>query len=124
MIGAAILTGLVLPFIIWIVLGVWFWPLCWIGGAILIVFAILFAIEMHQDNGEIPYYIKTLKDTIPFDEKTQYPVIKSSICTGERIAGFRDKNGNGFVEVLVIHNEKEKEMFLKIYGFTEVKTEY
>ena len=75
-------------------------------------------------GGKIPYYIKHLKDTIPYDEEKQYPVIKASICTGEKVAGFRDKTGNGFVEVMVIHNDYEKELFMKAYNLKDIKSEY
>lgn len=75
-------------------------------------------------GGKIPYYIKHLKDTIPFDDERQYPVIKTSICTGEKVAGFRNKTGNGFVEVMVIHNDYEKELFMKAYNLEDIKTEY
>ncbi len=36
------------------------------------------------------------KQTIPFDPETQEPVIRASICTGERTAGFADKQTGRF----------------------------
>lgn len=65
-----------------------------------------------------------LKETVPYDPEKQYPVIRNSICTGEKIAGFRDKQGNGFTEVMVIHNDEEKRLFMNIYDLTTVKDEY
>ena len=34
---------------------------------------------------------KHASSIIPFDPQTQYAVIKSSICTGEKVAGFKNK---------------------------------
>ena len=51
-------------------------------------------------------------------------VIRASICTGERVAGFRYKSGNGFVEAMVIHNDYEKELFMKAYNLENIKNEY
>lgn len=124
MIALAIIVGVILPLIKWFIKGTWDIPLTLTGVAIIIVFLIIFAVEMKQDNGKIPYYIKHLKETIPYDENNQYPVIKASICTGEKVAGFRDKTGNGFVEVMVIHNDYEKELFMKAYNLKDIKSEY
>lgn len=124
MIAASLVTGIVIPAVIWFLKGTWFWPISVAGALILLVFAVLFAIEMHQDNGKIPHYVKHLKETIPYDPEKQYPVIRNSICTGEKIAGFRDKQGNGFTEVMVIHNDEEKRLFMNIYDLTTVKDEY
>lgn len=124
MIFLAFVIGVILPVIIWCIRGIWEWPLILTGAVILIVFIIILAVEMKQDNDKIPYYIKHLKETIPFDEDKQYPVIRASICTGEKVAGFRDKIGNGFTEVMVIHNDFEKELFMKAYNIETVKNEY
>ena len=37
------------------------------------------------------YGEKDLKNEIKFDPETQYAVIRSSICTGEKVAGFKNK---------------------------------
>lgn len=124
MISAALLIGIVLPGIIWCIKGIWYWQLLFAGIAILTLFFVIFAIEMKQDNGKNPYYIRHLREKIPYDEEKQYPVIKASICTGEMVAGFKEKNSNGFTEVMVIHSEKEKELFMKIYDLETVKIEY
>lgn len=93
-------------------------------GVILAAFFAVFAVEMRQDNGKVPYYEKYLKDTIPYDEKTQYAVVKSSICTGESVAGFRSYDNSHFTEVMLIRDTQDLERFKKIYGLTEVKKEY
>lgn len=56
-----------------------------------------------------------------FDRENQKPVIRSSICTGEQVAGFKDVNTGRFTEIMVIRNEKELSEFLKKYNL--VKTD-
>lgn len=102
-----------------------FSALCLLPGAlVLAAFGVLLAIEMRQDNGKVPYYEKQLTETIPYDPERQIPVIRASICTGERVAGFRDRQTGRFTEVMVLHSEEEKSRFLKLYGLTEIRTEY
>ena len=123
-IGSGLLIGGVVPFFVWCVFHVFLWPLCVIGGMSLCAFGILFAIEMHQDFGKVPYYEQHLVETIPFDPNTQYAVIKSSICTGEQIAGFKNKENGSFTEVLLIKSDKDLEYFKRIYGIEDIKKEY
>ena len=123
-IGSGLLTGGVVPLFVWCVFHVFLWPLCVIGGMILCAFGILFAIEMHQDFGKVPYYEKHLVETIPFDSNTQYAVIKSSICTGEQIAGFKNKENGSFTEVLLIKSDKDLEYFKRIYGIEDNQNIY
>ncbi len=44
------------------------------------------------------------------------PVIRSSICTGEKVAGFREKEGGRFREVALIRTPTDLEAFKKKYG--------
>ena len=61
-----------------------------------------------------------------FDRLTEKAVIRSSICTGEKVAGFKHVQTGQFRDVMLIRNEKEKQEFLKRYGLMEqeVKTEW
>ncbi|MBR5358554.1 MAG: aspartate dehydrogenase [Clostridiales bacterium] len=59
-----------------------------------------------------------------FDPGTQYAVIRSSICTGEKVAGFKDKKGGHFTEVMVIRSADDERRFKEIYGLDSVRTEY
>ena len=61
-----------------------------------------------------------------FDRELLAPVIHSSICTGEKVAGFKRRDNGKFVEVMLIRDEKDMEKFLEMYGLGrgEVKTEY
>ena len=67
---------------------------------------------------------KKLKDSIRFDPETQYAVIRSSICTGEKVAGFKNKKDGHFTEVMVIRTTADERMFKEIYGLDSVRTEY
>ena len=76
---------------------------------------------------ELPKFFNRKKDTdagIKFDPATQYAVIRSSICTGEKVAGFKDKKGGHFTEVMVIRSADDERRFKEIYGLDLVKTEY
>ncbi len=59
-----------------------------------------------------------------FDPETQTAVIRSSICTGEKVAGFRDKKSGRFVEVMLIRSNKDEQEFKKKYKVDELKVEY
>ena len=123
-IGIGILTGTVVPLAVWLLSGVFLWGLCIAGVVILAAFAVVFAVEMHQDFGKIPYYERHLKETIPFDPQKQYAVIRSSVCTGEKIAGFKNIDDGHFTEVMLIRTDEEEQRFRKIYHLETVKKEY
>ena len=65
-----------------------------------------------------------LKDTVKFDAETQYAVIRSSICTGEKVAGFKNKKDGHFTDVMLIKNKEDEERFKEIYGLDTVRVEY
>ncbi|MCR4688954.1 MAG: aspartate dehydrogenase [Saccharofermentans sp.] len=69
-------------------------------------------------------FFKKKKPEVSFDPSAQYPVIRSSICTGEKVAGFKDKTGGHFTEVMVIRSPQDEETFKKMYGLDSVKVEY
>lgn len=52
---------------------------------------------------------------IEFDRDNQQAVIKCSICTGERAAGFKNINTGEFCEVMLIRNDKDLEKFMVMY---------
>lgn len=66
------------------------------------------------------------KVTRTYDRESQVPVIRASICTGERVAGFKDIHTGRFKEVMVIRNDKDMEMFLNEYGISrdDIKKEW
>ena len=67
---------------------------------------------------------QSLKDTVPFDPATQRRVIRASICTGERVAGFKNKADGHFTEVMLIRTPGEEQRFKDMYHLDEVRTEY
>mgnify|MGYP001116960305 CR=1 FL=1 len=61
-----------------------------------------------------------------FDREKLRPVIRSSICTGERVAGFKDIHTGKFTEVTVIRDDRDLHEFLDSYGILaeEIKKEW
>ena len=53
-----------------------------------------------------------------YDRENTVPAIRTSICTGEMTAGFRDNVTGRFREVMLIRDEKDMEEFRQIYGIT------
>ena len=62
----------------------------------------------------------------PYDRENQKPVIRSSICTGEQVAGFKNLHTGKFSEVMLIHDGRDLQEFLETYDLSEadVSTEY
>lgn len=54
-----------------------------------------------------------------FDREKFVPVIRASICTGEKTAGFQDIHTKHFTEVMLIRNDRDLKVFLDRYGLTE-----
>ena len=63
-------------------------------------------------------------DITPFDPETQYAVIRSSICTGEKVAGFKDKTDGHFIEVMLIRSKQDEQTFKETYHVDSLKVEY
>ena len=61
---------------------------------------------------------------IKFDPDKQYAIIRSSICTGEKVAGFKNKEDGHFTEVMLIRSYEDELRFKEIYNLGTVKTEY
>lgn len=53
--------------------------------------------------------------TTPYDPATQKPVLRCSICTGEKTAGFKDLRTGRFEEIMLIRTEKDLEQFRREY---------
>ncbi|MBQ7278641.1 MAG: aspartate dehydrogenase [Clostridia bacterium] len=51
-----------------------------------------------------------------FDLNLYQPLIRSSICTGEKVAGFKEKATGKFVEVALICTPKDLQDFRDRYG--------
>ena len=61
---------------------------------------------------------------IQFDPATQIAVIRSSICTGEKVAGFKNRKDGHVTEVMLIRSPEDEKLFKEIYGIETVRTEY
>ena len=67
---------------------------------------------------------KKKKPAVQFDPETQYAVIRSSICTGEKVAGFKNKTDGHFTEVMLIRTAADEKEFKETYGIESLKVEY
>jgi hypothetical protein len=54
-----------------------------------------------------------------YDKQNKKPVIKSSICNGEQVAGFKDIHTGKVEEVMLIKNSADLEKFKAMYGIAE-----
>ena len=54
-----------------------------------------------------------------YDKENKKPVIKSSICNGEQVAGFKDIRTGKMEEIMLIKNRADLETFKAMYGITE-----
>ena len=60
----------------------------------------------------------------PYDPEKHYAVIRSSICTGERVAGFKNYIDGHFTDVMLIRSPEDEERFKRLYGLDKVRVEY
>ena len=67
---------------------------------------------------------KAMEPAVHFDPETQYAVIRSSICTGEKVAGFKNKTDDHFTEIMLIRSPADEKEFKETYGVESVKVEY
>lgn len=56
------------------------------------------------------------KKSTGYNKETQKPVMRVSICTGEKVAGFLDKATGKFTDVMLIRSEKDLAAFCEEYG--------
>lgn len=56
------------------------------------------------------------KRDVSYNKETQKPVVRASICTGEKVAGFQDRTTGKFTDVMLIRSEKDLAEFCKEYG--------
>lgn len=59
-----------------------------------------------------------------FDASVCKPVLRCSICNGEQVAGFKNRETGRFEEVRVIRGEQELAAFLAEYGLDHIDKEY
>jgi hypothetical protein len=54
-----------------------------------------------------------------YDKENLRPIIRASICTGEKVAGFKDINTGKFTEVMLIRDHKDLYEFKEMYGIRD-----
>ena len=62
---------------------------------------------------------KKRQTAIPYDTIVKVPVIRSSICTGEQVAGFKDPVSGKFQELMLIRDSDDLMEFLSSYQVDE-----
>ena len=71
-------------------------------------------------------FFKKKQEKRTYDQENQKPVIRSSICTGEKVAGFQDIHTGKFTEIMLIRTSGDLEEFYRLYGIgtDEISTHY
>lgn len=59
-----------------------------------------------------------------YDKENLEPVLRCSICTGERTAGFRDIKSGKFTDAVLISSDEELRAFMEEYGLDSIKKIY
>ena len=59
------------------------------------------------------------KHTQSYDKINKKPVLKTSICTGEQVAGFQDIHTGRIEEIMLIKNATDVDRFRQMYGIEE-----
>ena len=54
-----------------------------------------------------------------YDKSEKIPVIRSSICTGEQVAGFKTVSNGKFEELMLIQDDRDLQEFLRTYQIEE-----
>lgn len=63
---------------------------------------------------------------VPYDRGNKIPVIRSSICTGEQVASFKDPSSGKFEELILLRDDRDLQEFLRRYHVeeSEIKREW
>ncbi len=71
-------------------------------------------------------FFRKKQEAHPYDREKEKPVIRSSICTGEKVAGFRDLQTGKFTEMMLICTPEDLETFRNRYGIggDDITVEY
>ena len=56
---------------------------------------------------------------LTYDKENKKPVIKSSICNGEQVAGFKDIHTGKVEEIMLIKSSADLDRFKALYGINE-----
>lgn len=61
---------------------------------------------------------------IEYNKETEVPAVKSSICTGEKTAGFLEVNTGKYRDVMLVKSDADIDLFKKACGVDEVRKIY
>lgn len=67
---------------------------------------------------------KVKEPTLKYNPDTMRPVMRCSICTGEKAVGFKDKATGRFTEVFLVRSDKDLQEFMSMYNLDYVDKEY
>ena len=56
---------------------------------------------------------------IAYDPETEWPAVKTSICTGERVVGFQNKTSRQFRDYQMIRTDAELLTFCRACGIQQ-----
>ncbi len=70
-----------------------------------------------EDTGNM--FFRKKQETRTYDRENLKPVIRSSICTGEKAAGFQNVHTGKIAEVMLIRTPGDLEEFRRLYGIGE-----
>lgn len=70
--------------------------------------------------------IKKQEKIIPYDKNEKKPIIRASICNGEKVAGFKNLKTGKFEEVMLIKTDHDLDTFMELYDISvaEIATEW
>ena len=63
-------------------------------------------------------------DIYRYNKGTEVPAVKSSICTGEKTAGFLEVNTGKYRDIMLVESDADIEAFKSACGVDEVKEIY
>lgn len=71
-------------------------------------------------------FFKKRREKLTYDREHQRPVVRSSICTGEKVAGLQDGRTGKFTEIMLIRTAGDLEEFCRLCGIDrdEITTQY
>lgn len=64
---------------------------------------------------------RSKKQEISYDKTGKFPVIRASICTGEKVAGFKEEATGKFEDLMLIRTEEDIKEFMNLYGISSEK---
>lgn len=71
-------------------------------------------------------FFRRKKSPAAYDKTGKVPVIRTSICTGEQTAGFKDETTGKFYEIMLLRTDADLREFMETYSVTEneIKREF